>query len=376
LTESVPSHAGAGLPSTAVKWAALGLITLVCLAALAAAAEGLVRFRQYLRVGSVASQEALYSVDERLQLRVLKPGVRTSRMSINSSGFRGPEIETPKPEERVRIAFLGASTTFCAEVSGDAAVWPQRVVEQLRAAYPGTSFDFVNGGVPGYLVSSSLTNLRHRVLEHRPDIIVIYHATNNLSGEVRKLAAAQGMGGAADNVRQSWLERHSLLWELVVKNLRVRHAQQQAATPENRRLTFDSAGIGAEFQADLKSLARESTGVASRVAIATFSTRLRPEQTPEQQSQAAVSAFVYMPFMSLDGLLRGYARYNEIIRQVAAGEGALLIGEENSIPGDAAHFVDTVHFTDEGSRLMAERVTRALKGDARIVELIESRRRR
>lgn len=375
MTKSV-GNGGAGTSSARVKWAALALLTLFLLAVLAAAAEGLVRFRQYQRVGSVVSQEALYSVDQALQLRVLNPGVRTARMSINSSGFRGPEIETPKPEGRVRIAFLGASTTFCAEVSGDAAVWPNLVVEQLRAAYPGTSFDYVNGGVPGYGVGSSLKSLRHRVARHRPDIIVIDHATNDLSGEMRALAAAQGLGDAAASVRQSWFERHSLLWELVVKNLRVRDAQQRAANVGSRTLAFNPADIGMEFQAELGLLAKESAGVASRVAIATFSTRLRREQTPEQQSQAAVSAFVYMPFMSLDGLLGGYARYNQIIRQVAAAEGGLLIDGEHTIPGDAAHFVDTVHFTDAGSRAMAERVTRALRGDAQIAGLIQSRSRR
>jgi hypothetical protein len=37
----------------------------------------------------------------------------------------GPEIEKADPSGRVRIAFLGTSTTFWTEVSGDAAVRPQ-----------------------------------------------------------------------------------------------------------------------------------------------------------------------------------------------------------------------------------------------------------
>lgn len=375
LTEP-PVRAGRGQSSTAVKWAALVLLMLFCLALLAAA-EGLVRYRHYLRVGTAVSQDALYSVDEKLQLRVLNAGVRTERMSINSKGFRGPEIETPKPEGRVRIAFLGASTTFCAEVSGDAAVWPQLVVEQLRAKFPQTSFDFINGGVPGYTVKSSLKNLHHRVAQHRPDIVVIYHATNDLSGEMRTLASAQpAFRDAAESVRQSWLERRSLLWDLVVKNVRVLRAQEQAADVGGQHLQFDPAGIGKGFHADLGALAKDSADIAARVAVATFSTRLRPEQTLEQRRQAAVSALVYMPFMSLDGLLKGYARYNEVIRDVAAQEDLLLIGEENSIPGDDKNFVDTVHFTDEGSRKMAQRVVQALSADERIVKLIDAHRRR
>lgn len=366
----------AAAASTPVKWAALGLVMLVCLALLAALAEGAVRLRQSLRTGSAVSQTAMYTEDERWQLRVLKPNFRTSRISINSSGFRGPEIDTPKPPGRVRIAFLGASTTFCAEVSGDTLVWPHLVVEQLRAAYPGTAFDYVNGGVPGYFASSSLLNLKHRVAAHQPDIVVIYHATNNLSRETRDMAIAQGLDDAVESGQLSWLERHSLLWELVVKNLRVRRAQQTANHPGGQKLTIDPARIGAKFETDMSALVRESSKVASRVAVATFSTRLRTGQTPEQQGQAAVSALVYSPFMSVEGLLRGFSRYNTLIRQVAAKQDALLIDSEDSIPGDAAHFVDTVHFTDAGSRKMAERVFLSLRSDARIAALAAAQRQR
>lgn len=375
-----PAQPSAATPSSAGKWAALGLVTLFCLVLLAAAAEGFVRLRQYLRAGHAVSQTALYRDDAHLQLRVLNPNLRVGPVSINSSGFRGPEIDTPKPPGRVRIAFLGASTTFCAEVSSDAAAWPHLVTEQLRAAYLGVSFDYVNGGVPGYFASSSLVNLKRRVAAHRPDIIVIYHATNNLSLETRNMAIAQGLDDAAESGQQSWLERHSLLWELVVKNLRVRKAQAdnsgEAASPGRRKLVIEPARIGTQFQADLSALVKEANGVAGRVAIATFSTRLRAEQTPAQQTQAAVSAFVYSPFMSTEGLLRGFARYNGIIREVAAAEGALLIDGENAIPGDAVHFADTVHFTDAGSRKMAERVFLALKSDARIAALAEASRTR
>ena len=74
------------------------------------------------------------------------------------------------------------------------------------------------------------------------------------------------------------------------------------------------------------------------------------------------------------GLLFGYARYNDVIRDVAREQRALLIDGENEIPGDAAQFVDSVHFTDAGSRLMAERVVKALSDDPAIAGLVASRR--
>jgi lysophospholipase L1-like esterase len=70
-----------------------------------------------------------------------------------------------------------------------------------------------------------------------------------------------------------------------------------------------------------------------------------------------------MPFMTPSGLIASYARYNEVIRDVAASTGAILIDGEHTIPGDAEHFSDSVHFTDAGSRAMADRVLRALTED-------------
>ena len=110
------------------------------------------------------------------------------------------------------------------------------------------------------------------------------------------------------------------------------------------------------------------------MAVATFSARLRPEQSVEERKQAAVSALVYMPFMSLDALIAGYARYNDHIRAVVREKGALLIDGEDLIPGDAVHFADSVHFTDAGSRAMGERVADGLAADTGFLQLIAKRK--
>lgn len=345
------------------------------LAAVFAMAEGAVRLRQWVKTGTASSYTEMYRTDQAIGLRVLNPGFETAAISINSAGFRGPDILLPKPKDVVRIAFLGASTTFCAEVTSDQKVWTNIVVEKLRQRFPGTSFDFVNGGVPGYTVSSSRKNLRHRVAPLHPDIVVVYHATNDFSGEVRSLAVQAGIASAADSGRQSWLERHSLLWELVVKNLRVIRAQSGSSPEAAGILRVDAQELGKGFEQELTSLLREAGSTSSRVVAVTFSTRLREQQTREVQKQAAVSANVYMPFMSVEGLLAGYKRYNQVVSQVARSEGALLVEGEDRIPGDAAHFVDTVHFSDAGSQAMADRVFESMVQDTKVLELVRSRSR-
>jgi len=350
----------------------MAIVTILGILLVIAAAEGLIRLRQLSKYGTATSFESLYRFDEAIGIRVLVPNAQVGPIEINSLGFRGPEIPISKPERRIRIAFLGASTTFCAEVSDKSMVWPDLVVAGLRARFPGTEFDYVNGAVPGYRVETSHKNLNYKIEKLNPDIVVIYHATNDLSHEVGLEAESQGLMPSGDH-QPGWFSQHLLLWELAEKNIRVKFAQRGAES-DHGRVVLDEKRLGSKFRENLRELIKASSSDNRRVAVATFSARLRPEQSVDEMKQSAVSALVYMPFMSLDNLLFGYARYNEIIRQVASDHGALLIGGENEIPGDASHFVDSVHFTDAGSRRMADRVVEALSQDPEIAALILERK--
>jgi len=346
--------------SRRAKWIVLVVLALGIIAVVVVAAEFAIRARQTLSYGTAATVERSYVLDERINLRVPSSNLKSGRIETNSLGFRGPEIAVPKPAGTVRIAFLGASTTWCAEVSGNEKAWPHVVTENLRRAFPRTTFDYVNGGVPGYVAKSSLKNLQHRVVPLEPDVIVIYHATNDMSVELRELAAARGLLRDARVDVPSWLAEHSLLWNLAEKNFRIWSAQQQAKANFGR-LEVEPGFLGERFRRDLTELIRYAQKSAKLVAVATFSTQLRDSQGAEQQIRASSSALYYMPFMTPSGLLASYGRYNRVIEEVAAATGAVLIGNEHAIPGDSDHFTDSVHFTDAGSLAMGMRIYEGLK---------------
>ncbi len=358
--------------SKAILTGALVVFFVVLLLGLA---EGAIRLRQWVKYGRAAPLETVYTVDNERRLRVPVANVRAGTIRINSLGFRGPEIKNPKPVGTLRIAFLGASTTFCAEVSSNELTWPHLVVERLQDAYPNRSVDYVNGAVPGYTLQSSLRNLRTRVAPLDPDVIIIYHATNDLSAEMRALAAEQGLYNVEESGRGSWLGRYSLLWYLVEKNLRIVKLQNQAKQNQER-LKFRPEQLGVAFRSQLTELVHEAKAHAKLVVLVTFAHRIRLEQNPEEQVRAAASALYYMPFMTPNGLVAAFTRYNEIIREVGRDTGSLLVSGEMEIPADDEHFNDTVHFKDAGSRAMAQRVGEALLKAPAFRALIEVARYR
>lgn len=335
------------------------VLVLLVVFLILALTEGAIRLRQWVKYGHYGQLDTIYAVDQETGLRVPVANASTRTISINSLGFRGPPVKQPKPAGTLRLTFLGASTTFCAEVSGNELTWPYLVTQALQDAIPGINFDFVNGAVPGYTAESSLLNLRKRVAPLQPDVIVIYHATNDLSRETRSLASEQGIYEDGKVGEKSWLAEYSLLWYLVEKNLRLNDLQRDAVA-NRERLVFSPPALGAQFRKELTWLVTEAREVAGIVALVTFSHQIRPEQTPEQQLIAAKSALYYMPFMTPHGLIEAFTQYNEIIREVARETGAVLIEGETVIPGDSEHFNDSVHFKDAGSRVMAHRVSEVL----------------
>lgn len=345
-------------------------LVLLMILLLILAAEGIVRVRQYINIGTFFGVTDIH-IDKATGLHTPLPGMKTASISINSLGFRGPEIEMPKPANRLRIGFVGASTTYCAEVSSNDMVWSELVSQGLKSSMPGLSIDYVNGGVPGYTTSTSLVNMKTRIAPLQPDVVVIYHATNDLSVETRALAEAAGIKRTNLEHEESWLGRYSLLWLLVEKNLALMSVQSPT---ESELLELDTQTIGNEFRQNLEKL----VGVASEngaklVVLMTFSTHLRDGMSENQKKTAMASARYYMPFLSAEGLLAGFKRYNQIIREVADKTGALLIDNENDIPGDSIHFNDSVHFKDMGSKKQADRVVSALVNSTKFQEIASTK---
>lgn len=342
------------------------LLALAVLATGAAMLETAVRVRQYRRSGDFGRPHAFVD-DEASGLPIPRPG-RTGSVRTDSHGFRSPEVEDPKPEGRVRLAFLGGSTTFCAEASGNKATWPHLVWKSLSEAFPNADLDYLNASAGGYAIDSSLVRLEQHVRPLAPDVLFIYHATNDLTKDTRALAEAQGVY-SGHGEPDDFLTRWSLAWYLVKKNLQ--WSRIQADTEESGRLTFDPQALSAGFRQRLTELVERSQELAPVVVLITFSQRTRPEQSPEERRESSTSSRFYMPYMTPDGLITAFEEYNRVIREVAAATGALLVEGEDRIPADAIHFADSVHFFDPGCREMAARVVEVIEGDDSLRALLE-----
>jgi hypothetical protein len=342
--------------------------------------EAAVRVRAWIKYGTSSSSisEGMTVRDPTTGILIPKAGYNQQSsnisISINSLGFRGDEIAQKKPANTVRIACLGASTTFSTEVSNNHATWPAQLQTALEREYPGVAFEVINAAVPGYVITDNLINLRHRVLPLDPDLVIYYEANNDMALDTRALARREGVIAETGNYispATRWLSDHSLLFDLVHKNSKILFAED---TDSVGKLTHLPSDLPSRFENELGHLDAELRGKGIPLLLSTFVVKYRRDQPRATQMANANLSFYYMPWMTIDGLLDAMDYYNDAILRYAHAHDVPVVDDRTMIPADAEHFVDWAHMTDAGSAVQAERFRRFLVTSGMIRKIVDRRR--
>ncbi len=137
------------------------------------------------RIRYVYSEERIKSLESQF---IAKPFVGFAPSpdfpGHNSLGYRGPEIVQPKPEGTYRIVALGGSTTYGFGIIEDDKTWPAQLQRVLRDEYDYPQVEVINAGVQLYTTWETLVNFEFRVLDLDPDLIIVYHATNDITARL------------------------------------------------------------------------------------------------------------------------------------------------------------------------------------------------
>ena len=207
----------------------------------------------------------------------------------------------------------------------------------------------------GYTASNSEQQFQYYVAPLHPDIVVFLPsetgvALDNLARKAKMLSDVRP--------RPSWLAQHSVFWGKVEKNIELIKLQR-AAHQTKGKLQFADA----ELVPDLERGVSDFVATAKRAAplVAGHAQRsAAQDQQPAEQVRAANTALFFLPYMSIEGLLRASAVHQRVVRAASEKLGAMLIDVVDRIPADATHFVDSAHFTSNGSAIMARHVSQAL----------------
>lgn len=304
-----------------------------------------------------------------------------NRVQLNSLGFRGPEPAPEPAPETIRVVALGGSSTFCYDVTDDAHTWPARLAVLLTQAV-GSAVEVVNLGLPGYDAANSKVNYLFTGRALHPQVVVVYHTWNDLKllravdrGPMLPRDALSGRSGASSNV--SALAQ--LLWNAQLSQ-RVRRAYLglRDGAWENYYGSLEGTGRDAEapigergwgwFRQNFVDLVRFARSDGALPVLVSEASLVHPDALGDETRRTTIHNELLD--MTLPRLVETWPQTVQILRDVAATEGAVFVDGYDAVPGDLQHLRDHVHLTDAGAERLAEAVAAGIVADPRFRALV------
>ncbi len=306
--------------------------------------------------------------------------------SIDSHGFLASDqgLTRSKDNGEIRIAMIGGSTTANVNLSFDEN-WPGRLGALLRQALPGKTVRVINAGIPGFDTAQSIGNLALRVVPFDPDVVVIYHAYNDLKMVRPNIAYLPDYSHVhrkpyGFHKEPAWFVRLLNRCMFYVR-MRNKYRQMSALTTPagakdgQERLRAVPLLAARTFEQHLQSLVGIAQAGGAKVVLSSYATLhdLQPDYS-DRDVVGALSAMekeeLYMlaqftPGLTVNGIFEGIKEYNKIIESVAKRNNTGWVDNARLIPHQTEYFADRVHFTSRGAARMAENLLPAVLAQLR-----------
>jgi hypothetical protein len=291
----------------------------------------------------------------------------------NAFGWRGPEISAARQPNRIRIAFVGASTTigvYSSRFSHPEIIgyWLNRWAESRHLPY---RFETINAARTGVDARSIEAIVRTEVLSVDPDLIVFYEGANNFA-PASSLAMPDGIPERphATFRQRSRAEKYSALASRVFDGwLKTGQDGSEPAKPrfaskwptglseDSPDVTrADALPIGMNVVVKSLDAIRHSVATTgTELALSSFIWMVDDGMRLDLSRHLTLYRYLnetYWP-VTYEHMHRMAAFENAVFRNYARTYGLAYVPMAESYPRDPDLFGDAIHLTERGLRLQA-----------------------
>lgn len=115
----------------------------------------------------------------------IQPNQNLNTIHIDSDGFRGPEITKEKPTDTYRIFVVGGSAAFGWGSTSDDTTIAAYLQKDFESTHHNFKVQVINAGIGGALSLTEVEYVKNKLLDYKPDLIVIYDGYNDLIESAR-----------------------------------------------------------------------------------------------------------------------------------------------------------------------------------------------
>lgn len=280
----------------------------------------------------------------------------TNNMGFANGADGGRNIEIPKPHGLLRINCIGASTTGnYIECDGQAFSYPMELEKALKLGM-GRAVEVNNCGQGGYNSADIMVRFALQVLDTQPDIVIIYHAYNDIRAYLTPEFESD-----YSHVRRNLGENY---WKFALASkvpyipVKFLNYLFNLWLPGNIRNSLLDQVTKGDFQPDLD----------PAKGLVTYQRNLQCIIDLCRCNGIQVVLSTYCHFLhdtiKKDPLHLLYRRIvteeNNIMRHLAGKNELQLVDNAALVPQEEQYFVDSIHFTPEGMRMIASNMAKAI----------------
>jgi len=308
------------------------------------------------------------------------PNQKTKSMIlVDRYGFlsQGKNFKPEKSANEIRIATIGGSTTANVHLSYEEN-WPGYLGMLVQDALPDNTITVINAGVPGYDTAQSIGNLALRVMPLKPDIVIIYHAYNDLKA-IRADIKFNPDYSHIHNTPFGFRQEPNFIIQLLNHSMfyvRTRNQYREYVAKKNFFANYNNMKLGKNrlenipkealvtFKQHLRSLISIAKAEGSKVILSSFATLHNPhtdftstdqiKRLSELEKVELDMIMHFMPGLQLSSIFDGINKYNGVLKRIATKEKIGWVDNASLIPHKEKYFVDRVHFSSEGAKCIAE----------------------
>jgi hypothetical protein len=303
--------------------------------------------------------------------RFLRSVTYPTRLHTNTFGWRGHEIALNKPAQRIRIAFVGASTTVGPH--GEPFSYPELVGLWLdkwaEATHADVSFDVINAGREGVNSQSLPAIVRQELLPIEPDLVYYDYDGANEFWPADYIWTPLPSRSRVSGPKPSIFTTYSAIARRI--ETVVRHAVVPGVEPTKPSFIVDWPRDLNEHDPDLtypklpvelprilsnlELVRTELNGQGAHLVMTSFAWLVHPGLVLDPVRDAMLFDYLntmYWPF-SYRHMRRLLDFKTRVLRKYAAVHGLDFIDIDAAYPRDPRLFDDAIHMTRGGIRLQA-----------------------
>jgi lysophospholipase L1-like esterase len=332
-------------------------------------------FKKYASLKQILSKDSNIKFSPHPYLRYIPtPNYMKGKNKHNSLGYRGDEIQMPKPAGQFRIVCIGASTTYDTDIDDYRMSYPFLLEKKLKEkGYKNVNV--INAGAGGWTSWESLIDVELRVLDLEPDMLIIYDAINDIHARLVWPPEAYKGDNTGELSTTSYfmmpsIFEYSTLFRIIMINFGITDSQGSVARFGKN---IDESKNTYHFVSFLNQKKSNTypQGIFKEVSAMQMLKINKPIYfmrnigniitiAKENHIKTVIASFAYSPLFkdnpqaSSEEYIYAFDEMNRVLRNVADERGVNFFDFAKVFPNDKRYYFDGIHNTAEGVQLKVE----------------------